>query len=144
MTLGTRIGIGVVGVVMLLFGWAARSFQQESSSLGFVVIAAPDGVVGAYRPDDSLEGPFEIQEAGDDGFSVVRNGEALFTGTEAEAAFWIETKGAEPAFTGTTAEVEAWVADQNAAEDDFFWSYVLMISGGVVLLGAIGLGRGRT
>jgi hypothetical protein len=144
MTRGTRIGIGIVGALLLFFGWAARSLEQETSSLGLIVMTAPDGTIGAYQPDDSYDGPFEIEEAPEAGsFHVVHQGrEVLFTGTEEEAAFWIETKGAEPAFVGTSGEVRAWVAEQEAAEDNTFWPLALLVSGGVVLLAAVALGRG--
>ena len=80
----------------------------------------------------------------DDGSVVVMYGDQVFfTGPEDEAAFWVETKGAEPSFTGTRAEVEAWVDEQEAAEDaeNMFWPIALMVSGGIVLLAAVALGR---
>ena len=143
MTLGARIGIGVAGALLLLIGWGVRSFQEDYSSLGYVVLTAPDGTVGAYQPDDSYDGPFETRETSEDGvFQVLHQGtDVVFTGTEEETAFWIETKGAEPAFTGTLAEVEAYVDEQEAAEDDFTWSIILMVAGGLVLVGAVALGR---
>jgi hypothetical protein len=143
MALGTRVGIGIVGGLLLFVGWAARSIEQEYSSLGYVVLTAPDGTTGAYQPDE-FSGPFEIEGSGDGTFDVVRQGqETVFTGTEEAAAFWIETKGAEPAFVGTSGEVRAWVAEQEAAEDaeNMFWPMALMIGGGLVLIGAVGLGR---
>jgi hypothetical protein len=144
MTLGTRIGIGIVGVLLLLVGWTARSIETSTSSLGYIALQAPDGTIGAYQPDDSYDGPFEIEEAGDGEFQVVEGGQnVLFTGPQKEAAFWIETRGVEPEFTGTSGEVRAWIADQEAAEDaeNMFWPLTLMISGGVVLLAAVALGR---
>jgi hypothetical protein len=140
MTVGTRIGIGIVGALLLFVGWAIRSFEEDYSSLGFQVLQAPDGTFGAYQPDDTL-GPFELEEDGDLFAVVNRDGAIVFRATEEEAAFWMETKGADPAFTGTRSEVEAWVDEQEAAEDDFTWSLILMIGGGLTLLGAVALGR---
>ncbi|HSG78970.1 MAG TPA: hypothetical protein VLD62_05260 [Acidimicrobiia bacterium] len=142
MKFGTRLGLGIVGVVVLVAGLMARAFEQEYSSLGYVVLRAPDGVVGAYQPDETVDGPFEIVDGEDGAFSVVREGATLFTGTEEEAAFWIETKGASPAFTGTSGEVEAWVGEQEAAEDDGFWPLALIVAGGLLVLGAVALGGG--
>lgn len=143
MTTGARIGVGAVGVLLLFVGWVARTIIEDTTSLGYVVIAAPDGVTGAYLPDVSLDGPFEIEETGEVGvFEVVHRGsDVVFTGTEEEAAFWIETRGAEPSFTGTRAEVDAWVEERQAEEDDFFWSNVLLVGGALILLGAVALGR---
>lgn len=128
---------------MLLVGFLARTFEQETSSLGLRVLTAPNGVVGAYQQDDSLEGPLEIQESDDGEFEVVRTGEVLFTGTEPEAAFWLETQGAAPRVTGTRNDVEAWVEEQEAAEDDTFWPLALLVAGGLVVLGSVALGRDR-
>ena len=77
-------------------------------------------------------------------FQVVQGvDEVVFTGSEAEAGFWIEAKGAEPHFTGTAAEVDAWVAERQAEEDDFFWPNLLMVSGAVLLMATLAMGRDR-
>jgi len=146
--IGARIGVAALGGLLVVIGWGMWSFERDTSSLPYRVLENPAGGYGAYWVEDTGDSRLEIEATADESFQVVdasTPGRAVvFTGTEAEASLYVETRGATtPRFTGTREEVDAWVSDQMRAEDDQRWPIAVMVVGGVLLLAAAWIPRSR-